>query len=95
MTNVKASGSDSPSALELGKVHAQIVELRQNVALLRTRLQTTPLQSVRRTRHPWLRAIVTSATTYALGLVARRMGLGAVGVAVLPFIAARVVSNRW
>lgn len=95
MTNIRAGAFDSLSALELAKVHQQIVELRQKIAFLRMHLQTTPSKPVCRDRHPWLRAIATSATTYTLGLIARRMGLGALGVAIVPFVAVRIVSNRW
>jgi len=80
----------------------EIDELRQQVARLKARLldirgQTEGLDELpsQADRYPWLRIVLTAATTFVLARLAQQFRLGGLGAAAAPLLSAKLDRKFW
>lgn len=80
----------------------EIAELRRAVADLQARLMTIREQTEeidappsRGDLHPWLRIVVTAATTFVLARLVQQFRLGAPGAAAVPMLTAQLDRRLW
>ncbi|WP_158665289.1 hypothetical protein [Ensifer adhaerens] len=96
----KSSAEDPPSDANLA-ADEQIAELRRQVTDLQERLSAIREQTEgvynppsRRTDvHPWLRVVITAATTFVLARLLQHFRLGTDGTAIMPMLTDRLQSR--
>ena len=98
----ESPAEDPSTAEDVRSSGEEIAELRRVVAQLQARLVTIREQTdgvnappSRGDLHPWLRIVVTAATTFVLARLVQQFRLGAPRTAAVPILTAQLDRRLW
>ncbi|WP_439630842.1 hypothetical protein [Shinella sp.] len=80
---------------QIAALWQELADLRARLALIRKPTDGMGARPSRGDVHPWPRILATAATTYLLGRLVQRLGLGAPGAAAVPMIASQIDRRIW
>lgn len=75
---------------QIGDLRRQVVDLQERLAAIREQTEGVHLSRSRADVHPWLRVIITAATTFALARLLQHLRLGTAGAAIVPMLTDRL-----
>ncbi len=75
---------------QIADLRRQVIDLQERLAAIREQTEGVYLPPPRTDVHPWLRIVITAATTFALARLLQHLRLGTAGAAIVPMLTNRL-----